>query len=175
MSAFAILWKSKLFRQVLAYAAIALVAWRGINWVHNAIIEEALEKNDVAWTVKLDDEKQKHADYLLSQEVLRAKLLADNAAKVKQNQEKYNATLSEVAAVRAQRDSISRSHVNLERLLNAASNFSDAGASQGRFVPGFARALQSCERDIDRALSIAGQEADRARAASAAAQALKVK
>lgn len=178
ISAFlATLWASKLFRQGLALIAAFAVIWYAIASYNEWVIEEALAENDKAWTIKLTEEKDKHLKYVLDQEALRAKLIADNDRKVKDDQYKYNKALEEVAKVSAQRDSIGRSHASLTSMLDsiAAGSACTAGVSYCRVISGLRDTLQKCELGFDRALKIAGQEADRARRSSAAADALKRK
>jgi predicted DNA-binding protein YlxM (UPF0122 family) len=178
ISAFvATLWASKLFRQGLALIAAFFTIWYAIASYNNWVVADALDENDKAWELVVAEVKDKHLAYIAEQDAIRAQIVADNAKKVKDDQLKYNQALEEVAKISAQRDSIGRNHASLTSMLDSitAGSACTTGDRYCRVISGFRDTLQKCELGFDRALKIAGQEADRARRSSAAAEALKRK
>lgn len=161
------LWASELFRQGLALLAAFFIGWYLIASYNEWVIEEALQKNDKEWSTKLDEEKEKHVDYIAAQEVERAKLVAENAKKVKDAQAKYDDAIRQVNVVSADKS-------RLAGLLAAATRDNSTPDADGKCgaVPRLQGALQSCEQSLGRTITIARDAATRAFKASAGLEAL---
>ena len=161
------LWASQIFRQGLALLAAFFTIWYLVASYNSWVIEEALAENDAAWLAKLSKEQEKLLDYIAAQEVARAKIIADNAKKVKDAQAKYDSAIRQVNVV-----SLDKSR--LARLLSAATAGSSAPDADGKCgaIPRLQAAVRSCEQSLGQTITIARDAAARAFKASAGLEAL---